>query len=115
MIITWRVYEKPFPDGYKILVDRLWPRGIRKIQIDYWAKDIAPSDELRTWFSHDIEKWDEFLENYRKELSENKKLDEILEIIRDKGKIGDIIFLYAAKEKNFNNAIALKLIIEPLL
>jgi len=115
MIIAWRIYEKPFPNGYKILVDRLWPRGIKKEQIDYWAREIAPSDELRIWFSHDPKKWDDFLEKYKRELLGKEKLNEFLDLIREKSKIGDVLFTYASKEKNFNNAIALKLIIEPML
>ncbi len=115
MILVWRIYEKPLPDGYKILVDRIWPRGIKKEQIDYWAKEIAPSEELRKWFSHDQEKWKEFLEKYKKELLENEKLNKFLDILREKGKNGNVILLYAAKEKKFNNANALKLIIESML
>ncbi|MDP8012201.1 MAG: DUF488 domain-containing protein [Thermoplasmata archaeon] len=112
MILVWRIYEKPIPDGFKILVDRLWPRGIGKDQIDYWAKEIAPSDVLRKWFSHDPKKWEEFIEKYKKELEENGKLSDFIKIIKEKE---NTIFLYSSKEKNYNNANALKIIIESML
>ncbi|MGC8663144.1 MAG: DUF488 domain-containing protein [Thermoplasmata archaeon] len=115
MINVCRVYDKKIPDGYKILVDRLWPRGIKKEFIDYWARDIAPSEELRKWFSHDRDKWKEFVEKYKNELTENEKLNEFLIMLREKEKNGNVIFLYATKEENFNNANALKLIIESIL
>ena len=76
-----RVYEKPAKeDGIRVLVDRLWPRGLtkQKAKIDLWLKDIAPSNELRKWFGHDPEKWKEFRKRYQKELKENKEQIEIL-------------------------------------
>lgn len=71
-----RVYNAPSRmDGYRVLVDRLWPRGISKANavLDEWRKDLAPSDELRKWFGHESEKWEEFKRRYRKELSAKKK------------------------------------------
>ncbi|MGC8584736.1 MAG: DUF488 domain-containing protein [Thermoplasmata archaeon] len=111
-IIIWRIYEKPIPEGYKILVDRLWPRGVNKSEIDLWAKEIAPSDDLRKWFSHDKLKWYEFLEKYEIELNNNPDFQKFFNKIQEMLRIKDIIFLYASKEKEFNNANALKIIIE---
>ena len=79
-----RVYEKPDKDdGIRILVDRLWPRGLtrEKASIDLWLKDIAPSAELRKWFGHDPEKWDEFRKRYRHELKED---EESVTLLKDK-------------------------------
>ena len=76
-----RIYEEPTKeDGIRVLVDRLWPRGLtkQKANIDLWLKDIAPSTELRKWFGHDPEKWKEFRKRYQKELKENKEQIEIL-------------------------------------
>ena len=94
-------------DGFRILVDRLWPRGLSKdrIKIDLWQKDIAPSTSLRKWFSHDDKKWNEFKRRYFKELCNNS---ESINIILDKTKDGSITLLYSAKDERFNNAIAFK-------
>jgi uncharacterized protein YeaO (DUF488 family) len=106
-----RVYDTPSPESsYTVLIDRLWPRGIKKesIRIDIWAKDLAPSDHLRKWFSHDPEKWDNFRELYRKELCDPKKIEIIESIIMHK----DITLLYASKETVYNNAEVFKEILE---
>ncbi|MEM4839894.1 MAG: DUF488 family protein, partial [Candidatus Micrarchaeaceae archaeon] len=87
MIKVKRVYDKAdITDGDRILVDRLWPRGIRRStpNIDVWIKDVAPSDELRKWFAHDPAKWKAFKEKYKKELSSNKALDKLIEYINSK-------------------------------
>jgi Uncharacterized conserved protein len=87
MIKVKRVYDKAdITDGDRILVDRLWPRGIRRStpNIDVWIKDVAPSDELRKWFAHDPAKWKAFKEKYRKELASNKALDKLIEYINSK-------------------------------
>ena len=102
-----RVYDKDErTDGRRILVDRLWPRGIKKedAKIDDWIKDIAPSDSLRKWFGHDPEKWKEFKKKYFDELK-NKK--ELLKEIIDKSKT-NLTLIYAAKDSEHNNAAALK-------
>lgn len=108
MIKVKRVYEKPSKDdGYRILVDRLWPRGVSKskARINLWLKEIAPSNELRKWFSHDLKKWDEFKKRYHIEL-ENQK--EALQKIKEIEKKYDIITLvYAKKDVIHNNAIFL--------
>lgn len=103
-----RVYEAPAPsDGRRILVDRLWPRGLSKAsaQIDYWAKDIAPSNELRRWYDHDPEKWPEFRRRYFAEL--NEQPDGVASLRGQIGK-GPATFLYSSKEDRLNNAVALR-------
>jgi len=109
MIKVKRVYypiEKD--DGVRILVDRIWPRGIKKDKIDIWLKDIAPSNELRKWYNHDPNKWEEFKRRYFDELDKNLKINELLQLIR---KNENITLLYASKSP-YNNAIALKEYIE---
>lgn len=94
-------------DGLRILVDRLWPRGVskEKAELDIWLKDIAPSNELRKWFAHDPERWQEFRERYREELK-NKKT--FLSYIRDLEKENGIVTLiYAAKDEEHNHAVVL--------
>ncbi len=104
MIKVKRVYDKAdITDGDRILVDRLWPRGIRRStpNIDVWIKDVAPSDELRKWFAHDPAKWKAFKEKYKKELSSNKALDKLIEYINSKD---TVTFLYSTKDTEHNNA-----------
>ncbi len=111
MIKIKRVYEKPEKsDGLRILVDRLWPRGLskEKSKVDLWLKDIAPSDELRKWFGHDPEKWDEFRRRYFKELKDKKDL---VDLVIEKAH-GEVTLLYGTKEEKYNNAHALKEYIE---
>ncbi len=112
MVKTKRIYDPPSPDdGKRILIDRLWPRGIRKeeAKIDEWLKDIAPSTELRKWFSHDPVKWQEFRKRYKDEL---KKKSELVEKLRAEAKKGDITLLFAAKDTEHVNAVVLKEVIE---
>ncbi|AWR96135.1 DUF488 family protein [Acidianus sulfidivorans JP7] len=105
MIKIKRVYDPiEKDDGIRILVDRLWPRGIGKNKVDLWLKDIAPSDELRKWYGHDASKWDEFKRKYFEELDGNPKMSILLQLIR---KGGNITLLYASKSP-YNNAVALK-------
>lgn len=102
-----RIYEEPAKnDGFRVLVDRLWPRGISKdkAHIDLWFKDIAPSSELRKRYHHDDEKWPEFKKAYFRELKE--KEDQINELFDKAGK-QTITLLYAAKNEERNNAVAL--------
>ncbi len=99
-----RVYETPFKnDGTQVLVDRLWPRGIKKeeAKIDYWMKEIAPSNTLRKWFAHKEERWQEFKSRYMKEL---KDKNELLKQLIDLGKNKKVTLLYAAKDEERNNA-----------
>jgi len=111
-IKTKRIYAKPETgDGARILVDRLWPRGLRKdeAKIDLWLKDIAPSEGLRKWFAHDSKKWNEFKRRYFAEL--NKK-SELLEPLFAHAKTGTTTLLFGAKDEQYNNAVALKEFIE---
>jgi uncharacterized protein YeaO (DUF488 family) len=104
-----RVYDSPKEvDSFRILVDRLWPRGLskEKVRIDLWQKDIAPSNSLRKWFGHDEKKWDEFKQKYFKELDKNNdKVNTIIKIAKEQN---SITLLYGSKEERFNNAVALK-------
>ncbi|MGC9137281.1 DUF488 domain-containing protein [Caldivirga sp.] len=110
MIRVKRIYEPPSSDdSVRILVDRLWPRGISKV--DLWLRDVAPSDELRRWFSHDPAKWEEFKSRYFNELRNNPKVKVIIEMLRE-GKT--ITLLYSSKSP-YNNAVALREYLELLL
>ena len=103
-----RVYEKPDKkDGFRILVDRLWPRGVskEKAALDLWLKDIAPTTELRKWFNHDPEKWKDFIKKYRVELKENK---EPVLVLKDYVEKGSVTLLYAAKDEVHNEAQVIK-------
>lgn len=106
-----RIYDKPQDlSGYRVLVDRLWPRGISKVnaKLDEWEKEIAPSKELRTWFSHDPEKFPDFREKYVAELDANPQTKEFLKLIGDQLKDGNVILLYGAKDREHNQAVVLK-------
>ena len=94
-------------DGYRILVDRLWPRGIskEKAKIDLWLKSVAPSNELRKWFGHDPERFAEFDRRYRAELAESGALDELRVVLREHP---DATLLFAAHDEAHNNAVVLK-------
>lgn len=103
-----RVYEKPdVNDGFRILVDRLWPRGLtkEKAAVDLWLKNIAPSTELRKWFSHDADKWEEFQKRYLDELKDNK---EDITTVKDQLKKGQVTLLYGARDQFHNEALVLK-------
>jgi len=93
--------------GLRILVDRLWPRGLskEKAKIDHWLKSIAPTTDLRQWYQHDPEKWPEFKQRYFEELNTNKSaVDELLKL----AETSSVVLLYASKEAHLNNAVALK-------
>jgi uncharacterized protein YeaO (DUF488 family) len=108
MIKVKRIYDKPDKnDGQRLLVDRLWPRGIskEKARLDGWFKQIAPSDDLRHWFDHDPDKWPEFQKRYEKELSNNSQTKEIIEAVK---KSDTTTLLFSAHEERYNNAVALK-------
>lgn len=110
MINIERIYNNPRgnTDNFRILVDRLWPRGLSKdrVKIDLWQRDIAPSDSLRKWFAHDEKKWDQFKSKYFKELE--KKHETVNAIIKKAKENKSITLLYGTKEERFNNAVALK-------
>ncbi|MCL4365161.1 MAG: DUF488 domain-containing protein [Candidatus Marsarchaeota archaeon] len=106
LIAIKRIYEKPsITDGKRVLVDRLWPRGVKKgtANIDLWLKDIAPSNELRQWYNHSPQKWDAFRKRYRKELDSSNKLDQFIDLINK----NDVTILFAASDTKHNNAVAL--------
>ena len=111
-IQTKRVYEPPAPeDGARLLVDRLWPRGVKKekLQLTGWLKEVAPGDSLRQWFNHDPARWKEFQRQYAVELKANPKAwQPILQAARD----GKVTLLFAAKDAEHNNAVALKAFLE---
>jgi uncharacterized protein YeaO (DUF488 family) len=103
-----RVYDQPDPkDGMRILVDRLWPRGLSKedAKLDLWLKSVAPSHDLRSWYSHDPQKWPEFKKRYFAELDENG--DAVNELVGHL-EAGKVTLLYSAKQTRQNNAVALK-------
>ena len=108
MLKLKRVYEPASrEDGQRFLVERLWPRGVRKtsLHLDAWLKDVAPSAELRQWFSHDPKKWDEFQRRYRAELERHPEVcDPILEAARR----GTVTLLYSSHDSEHNNAVALR-------
>ena len=102
-----RAYAPPAEsDGCRILVERLWPRGLTKeaARVDLWAKEVAPSAELRKWFAHEPEKWSEFRRRYRAELRANEAA---LEPVRARIAEGPVTFVFASREERFNNAVAL--------
>ena len=103
-----RVYEKPEKeDGTRILVDRLWPRGLtkEKAAIDLWLKEVAPSTALRKWFSHDPAKWPTFKQKYRQEIKENKSQ---VAILKEQLMKGAVTLVYGAKDEEHNEALVLK-------
>ena len=111
MIKVKRVYEPTEPDdGSRFLVERLWPRGIKKqdLQMDAWLKELAPSDRLRRWFGHDPAKWQEFRRRYFTEL----KTKDSAKQIRSAARHGNVTLLYSARDKEHNNALALKSYLE---
>ena len=115
MIRVKRVYEpRATQDGRRVLVDRLWPRGLSKAnaKIDYWPKDLAPSTELRKWYGHDHEKWKQFKRRYFAELK--GKPDEVQSLL-DYVRGSKVTFLFGSKEERLNNAAALKEYVESRL
>ncbi|MCF8029729.1 MAG: DUF488 domain-containing protein [Desulfohalobiaceae bacterium] len=111
-IRTKRIYEPLDPDeGYRVLVDRVWPRGMakEKARIDSWLKELGPSKELRQWFGHDPAKWEEFRRRYFEELAEHQEqLDRVTEMARN----GPLTLVYSSRETRYNNAVALKAYLE---
>jgi len=112
MIKLKRAYEPAARgDGERILVERLWPRGVSKdrAKIDLWLKDIAPSTQLRKWFGHDPDRWEQFRRRYAAELKD--KID-LLKMLKQKAKNGPVTFVYAARDEQHNGALALKQVVE---
>lgn len=107
-----RVYDPVnTKDGFRILVDRLWPRGIKKenAQVDYWMKSVAPSAELRKWFAHDPAKWEPFQKKYKEELKKTGAFDEFRAYIK---KYKKVTLLYAAKDEQHNHAVVLQQLLD---
>lgn|SRR5512143_1450315 len=112
MIRIKRVYEEPSPkDGTRILVDRLWPRGLTKERaaVKLWVKEVAPSTELRKWFHHDPTRWAEFGARYRKEL---RKQEDALDLLRQNASRGTVTLVYSARDPERNQAVVLKRVLE---
>ncbi len=112
MVQTKRIYDDPDPsDGVRVLVDRLWPRGVSKdhAELDRWLQAIAPSDELRAWFDHDPDRWVGFCRRYAQELKDDpEKVEAVAWLEAQLEEIGTVTLLYAAKDTEHNNAVALK-------
>lgn len=105
-----RVYETPMStDGKRVLIDRLWPRGMtkEKAKVDLWLKDVAPSHELRQWYGHDPDRWPEFQRRYRSELKGSPALAELRKLARNE----NVTLLYAAKDESRNHAVVLRSIL----
>jgi uncharacterized protein YeaO (DUF488 family) len=113
MIQTKRVYDKPSKeDGYRVLVDRLWPRGLtkQKAHVDLWMKEIAPSDELRKRFHHEEQNWGEFAKKYKAELAKKKELlSELKKIAKERG---TVTLLFGSKDEKQNQAVVLAQLVQ---
>ena len=112
MINLKRAYEPPAPeDGFRVLVERLWPRGLKKeaVALDLWLKDVAPSPELRRWFGHDPARWEEFRRRYRVELADQPAA---VKVLREKLGQGKVTLVYGSRDQEHNAAVALKAFLE---
>ena len=101
-----RIYEEPSPDdGQRILVDRVWPRGVARADaaLDHWLPEVGPSDGLRRWFGHDADRWDEFRRRYRVELADNPAWAELIDLVADRRST----LLFGARDVAHNQAVAL--------
>ncbi|ABX26389.1 DUF488 family protein [Lactobacillus helveticus] len=105
-----RIYDHEQPVGYRMLVDRMWPRGMSKIKaaLDEWDKQIGPTNELRKWFNHEDEKFPEFKAKYIEELDKNEFTSEFIETVKKQLIKNDVLFLYGAKNRKHNQAVVLK-------
>jgi len=109
-----RAYEPPSTaDGYRVLIDRLWPRGVRKekLKLDEWAKDLAPSTELRHWFGHDPAKWKDFQSRYQEELRSGEAKGKLKEIAQ-RALEEPVTLVYAARDEEHNDAVVLEKLLE---
>jgi len=112
-----RAYDPPLPeDGRRVLVERLWPRGIKKenLHISAWLRELAPSNELRRWFGHDAARWEEFQRRYHEELRGDRQQQLIDELAQQAAR-HNVTLIYSTREERFNNAVALRDIIEERL
>ena len=115
MIKLKRVYAPAEPsDGRRFLVDRVWPRGIRKDEADVqaWLKEAGPSDELRKWFGHDPQRWTEFRRRYRRELRQRA---EVLEPLLQAAREGDVTLVYSARDEQHNQAVVIRDVLQEIL
>lgn len=111
-IVVKRIYEEPSKeDGYRVLVDRIWPRGVSKedAKLDDWLKELAPSTELRKWFNHDSDKFDEFKKRYKKELGDH---EDLLKQLVKKSNEKKVTLLYGVKDEEHNQAVVLREVLE---
>jgi uncharacterized protein YeaO (DUF488 family) len=109
-IVIQRAYEEPGPmDGYRVLVDRVWPRGRSKetLKLDQWARELAPSKELREWFGHDPQRWAVFQQRYRDELGSEEMQQRMQQLLNDSGS-QQITLVYGAKDEEHNQAVVLR-------
>jgi uncharacterized protein YeaO (DUF488 family) len=114
MFVLKRAYEKPsLNDGFRVLVERPWPRGLSKenAQLDLWLKEVSPSPELRQWYGHDLAKWTEFQKRYRAELKD-KKSD--LDLLKEKSRGETVTLVYAARYLEHNSALVLKKVLDSM-
>ncbi|MGO8760593.1 MAG: DUF488 domain-containing protein [Desulfobaccales bacterium] len=112
MINLKRAYEKPAPeDGFRVLVERLWPRGLKKeaVPLDLWLKEVAPSPELRRWFGHDPARWEEFCRRYWRELAARPAP---VQLLREQLRQGQVTLVYGSRDQEHNAAVALKEFLE---
>jgi len=110
VILLKRAYDPAGArDGYRVLVERLWPRGVRKtdLQLDAWLKDVAPSPELRRWFGHDPARWNEFAARYRRELREHPAAEALAELVR-RASVRTVTLVYGARDETHNSAVVLR-------
>ncbi|MGH7407492.1 MAG: DUF488 domain-containing protein [Candidatus Methylomirabilales bacterium] len=116
-IFLKRVYDPAVPgDGYRVLADRLWPRGLTRdaVRIQVWLKDLAPSDALRTWYAHDRARWPEFRRRYREELGAPEK-QAALQALAERARREAVTLVFAAADPDRNNAVILKEVLEGIL
>jgi uncharacterized protein YeaO (DUF488 family) len=114
MIKLKRAYDPPDKeDGFRVLVDRIWPRGVKKedLALDLWLKEIAPSSSLRKWFGHDPKRWPAFCQRYEVELKEK---GDIISFLKEKSDHGSLTLVFSARDAEHNNAVALKKYLESL-
>lgn len=114
MVTSKRVYE-PYAqtDGFRVLIDRLWPRGLSKAKahVDLWVKDVAPSNELRQWYQHDPDKWPEFRKRYTHELRSGPARKALDDLVR-RARAGRVTLLYSSRAEDINNATVLQVLLE---
>ncbi len=113
LIRVKRIYEPvESDDGQRVLVDRIWPRGISRdrAELDAWMPEVAPSTELRKWFGHDPARWDEFLTRYRSEIADNPHVDQLASLVA----AGPLTLLYSARDTDHNQAVALASFLGPI-